>query len=177
MQQFTFDNLYIRPRFHFEAPCKAEDLLNSLKENLKKEGSACSGYVALQHVVLKIPYEDQHYWSPQMGFSIEEEKGKTIVRGLVGPMPAVWTLFVFIYAFIGFTGGFASIHGLSKWSLGDYTIYLWALPLTIMLMATAYIAGKAGQKLGKDQIRILRDYLVSHIEACEGVVAIKEEQA
>lgn len=162
MESFKLDNLHIRPRFELTVPFSASVILEDLKQRLKHADAPCDGYVAQQHVVLRVPYEEQHFWSPQMQFSIEDlESGseKCEIRGLVGPQPAVWTLFVFIYSAIGVIGTFASLYGLSKWSLGEYSAFIWATPVTILLLGTAYLASKFGQRLGHDQIATLSRFM------------------
>jgi hypothetical protein len=162
VDRVQLDNLHIRPRFSFTVSIPKEELLEKFRKRLKGEECKCEGYVALHHVVLRVPYDDQHYWSPQLQFSVDEmedDQSKSEIRGLVGPQPAVWTLFVFIYSFIGITGTFASLFGLSKWTLGEYSVFIWALPGTIILSATAYLVSKFGQRLGHDQIEVLSGFL------------------
>ena len=111
------------------------------------------------HVILDIADEHVHYWSPQLNFRIEEDEDNpehTLISGLIGPRPKVWTMFVFIYFSLGIIGFFVSSYGVSKWMLDEYSHTIWAFPIAIILMLTAYLAGKQGESLGKDQIEVLK---------------------
>ncbi|MEL7220607.1 MAG: hypothetical protein AAGJ93_04760 [Bacteroidota bacterium] len=75
----------------------------------------------------------------------------------------VWTMFVFFYFLIGVIGFFLSSYGISKWILDDYSPLIWAFSLLIIL--TAYFAGKYGEQLGADQIEILKQFVRDAIDA------------
>ena len=114
------------------------------------------------HIVLSILQKDVHYWSPQLDFRIESDEDfpeQTSIAGLIGPLPPVWTLFVFIYFITGIIGFFLSSYGVSKYRLDEYSPTIWAFPIAILLMLTAYKAGKYGESLGKDQIEMLKQFI------------------
>lgn len=114
------------------------------------------------HIVLDIVGAEVHYWSPQLNFRIEEapdDSTQAIVSGLIGPRPNVWTMFMFVYFSVGIIGFFISSYGISKWMLGYYTPWIWAFPIAILFMLTAYRAGKYGETLGKDQIEVLKQFV------------------
>jgi len=114
------------------------------------------------HIILDIIDADIHYWSPQLNFRIEEDEDNpenTILAGLIGPRPKVWTLFVFIYFALGIIGFFISSYGVSKWMLDEYSHTLWAFPIAILFMLTAYTAGKQGEKLGAEQMEFLKQFI------------------
>ena len=156
------DLLHIRPRFDFSVPYSTEEIIQRVQSRLDDPASTCVGKISMDHVFLDIPAEDQHFWSPQMSFYLEEDEEKegfTRIRGLFGPKPSVWTLFLFFYLAIGLLGLGFSMYGFSKWSLGDYSHTIWGLPISLILISTAYLAGKSGEKLGSDQILILKKFL------------------
>ena len=121
-----------------------------------------SGKVIDNLIILDIVGEEVHYWSPQLNFRVEEDDSddsRSIVSGLIGPRPAVWTLFMFVYFSIGILGFFISAFGVSKWILGEYSPLLLAFPLAILFMMTAYRVGKYGEQLGHDQVELLKDFV------------------
>ena len=127
-------------------------------------------------VVLDIIDAHSHYWSPQMSFRVEEDEfnpGTTIVAGLIGPTPRVWTLFVFIYAALAITGFFVSSHGVSKWMLDEYSHTIWAFPIAIVLMFTAYLAGREGESLGADQIEFLKQFMRDSLKGVDAKLVQK----
>ncbi|MEO0789670.1 MAG: hypothetical protein AAFY36_13445 [Bacteroidota bacterium] len=123
---------------------------------------AVKGSIVDNHIILDIVAELQHYWSPQLNFRVEPsetDEDKSVVSGLIGPKPAVWTMFMFIYFVIGVVGFFISCLGLSKLLLGEYSNWLIAIPVTILLLLSAYLVGKYGEHLAKDQMEILKQFV------------------
>ncbi len=153
---------HIRPRFEFTVPFTEEEVLIRIKDLMEKSKADVTGGVADKHIILDIPPRDRHYWSPQLNFRVEpntEDASKSVVKGLIGPRPAVWSMFMFIYFFVGTIGFFIAIFGFSKWSLGEYSNFVLALPIAIVFMLTAYLTGKYGERLGQDQIEILKQFV------------------
>jgi hypothetical protein len=83
----------------------------------------------------------------------------SVVSGLVGPRPAVWTLFMFIYFSVGIAGFFISSFGISKMMLDGYSNLILAFPIAILFIVTAYRVCKYGEILAKDQIEILKQFV------------------
>lgn len=133
-----------------------------MSDALDNTDKRIEGVIIGNHVMLDVIKEDRHFWSPQMNFRFtidEDEPDITKVRGIIGPRPATWTLFMFFYFLVGTIGFLLSSYGLSTWSLGEYSITIWAFPVSLIVIATAFIAGKIGERLGKDQTRLLTAFL------------------
>ena len=153
---------HIRPRFHFVVPHDKQQLMERIQQ--LKAASAKKVIVRIldDHIMLDIPSDVVHYWSPQINFRMETDHGnpaQTVVHGLIGPRPAVWTLFMFIYFTIGIIGFVVGSFGVSHWMLGTFSPLVWAFPLAFLFMLTAYKAGKYGEQLGKEQIVILKQFV------------------
>lgn len=129
---------------------------------LKNPPKELKGEIIGDHIILDIKQESQHYWSPQLNFRVEEHESdanKSVVSGLIGPKPSVWTMFVFIYFVIGVVGFLISSIGVSRLMLGEYSAFLLAIPVAILLMLSAYRVGKYGESLAADQIEILKQFI------------------
>lgn len=153
---------HIRPRFQFTIPFTEQEVLERITGLMEESKNEIVGVVANKHIILDIPIGERHYWSPQLNFRVEpdiEDPGKTVIKGLVGPRPAVWSMFMFIYFFVGTIGFFIAMFGFSKWSLGEYSNLVLALPIAIAFMLTAYLSGKYGERLGHDQVEILKQFV------------------
>ena len=151
----------IRPRFRTESPLSQEEIIARLKQGLKAPGAACNGYTSVGFATLTIPEKQRHYWSPQLTVSVEKLEGKdgSLIRGLYGPAPGVWTMFVFFYSLIGFVTVIVLIIGLSYLSLGmSGSLLWWALLLAIVLLSI-YLVSFFGQRLGHNQMEILHNFL------------------
>lgn len=172
MLDYTFnpDELHLRPRFSFHAPYPTEVLLEKIQLKLNEDDASCKGKIIMHHVILDIPLQNRHYWSPQLHLEIEaeeNEKNSSLLRGIIGPRPAVWTLFLFIYAVVGIIGLTITLYGLSKWSLGDFSLALFAMPVSLIIMSSAYLTSKYGEKLGHEQVEVLKDFLRNVLKELE----------
>lgn len=152
--------LKIRPRFQRNCRLPKEKVLARIREKLDLPGQPVRGLVVDHHVTLKVPVEERHFWSPQLSLEVEEaEGGGSLIRGLYGPAPSVWLMFVFFYAFLGFVSMIVAIIGFSEWSLGLPGRILWLLPVAAFIVLMIYLSARAGQKLGHEQMYCLRDFL------------------
>lgn len=149
----------IRPRFKESSPLSVEDVLKRLKAALDQPDAEVKGLIVDHHVVLKIPLEEQHYWSPQLSLAVEEENGETMLRGLFGPRPSVWLMFTFFYSVIGAICLFVAITGFSQLSLGIAAPVLWVLPVGAILALILYFSAKTGERLGKEEMHFLKNFL------------------
>ncbi len=153
------ETFHVRPRFRMELEIPVSELEERLKNALQDESAPVRGRVIKGHATLYLPIAEQHYWSPQLGISFEENNKSTILRGLYGPRPQVWTMFVLFYSVIGFAAMVLSIFGLSYWSLGKPVTFMWWVPVLGALFLSLYLVAYYGQRLGKEQIKILDRFL------------------
>ena len=91
-----------RPRYKFHTDYGIEEIEN----RVKLHAIAVPGEVVLKHVhghiVFSIPESKRHFYSPQMDMAMEidPDNNKVQVRCLIGPIPNVWTMFMFFYGFL-----------------------------------------------------------------------------
>lgn len=154
----------IRPRIHVESTLTPDQIQKSISEELARCNPKLEGTVLPDFASISPSKKDQHYWSPQLTMTIEDTGNGSLIRGLYGPKPHVWTMFVFFYSIIGFTTLIVSMIGLSYWSLGKDTSILWFIPALIMLFLSLYLVAYLGQKFGQKQMV----YLHHFIETCLG---------
>ena len=154
----------IRPRFKITSYLSPIEIQQRIKNRLKTHPNECTGKVIPHFILLKIPLENQHYWSPQLSLQLEEEEGITVIRGLYGPNPNVWSLFTFGYATMGILSLFVSIIGTSKLSLGKNAYELWTLPIFAIGIILLYISSQVGQKLGAEETFTIHHFLEEALE-------------
>lgn len=152
-------NLQIRPRFREHSEMSQEEVKKRISSVLSSKKDAWIGEVVDNHVIVKVPRGQQHYWSPQLTLQLEDEDGGTLIRGLFGPKPGVWTMFVFFYSAIGFLTLMALIFGLSQMMLKMDAYGLWAVPVGSVLLIGLFIISKIGQRLGREQMEQLHGLL------------------
>ena len=136
-----------------------EQLIGKIEHNLNQPNATCLGHIHVMGGTLSLPLEQQHYWSPQLSLSFEDEQGGTIVRGLFGPRPAVWGMFVFFYSVIGIATLIVATIGFSKLSLGKPSSLLWLVPVLVMVFLSLYLVSFYGQKMGRKQMAILHQFM------------------
>jgi hypothetical protein len=154
------EEIVLRPRFKLELEQSSDWALQAF-ESAKKETTEFVIHRSDDHVFLKIPKEKQHFWSPQLDLEIFQFEGeKTEVRGLFGPKPSVWTLFMFLhFAVIGLAAG------MGVWAYSNaalklpYFVQLLALFILALGWFVLYFAGRMGKSAGKKEMIALNQFM------------------
>lgn len=158
-----FAEYHVRPRFEAEVPYSLEDVTDRIRKGLNLEGTTIQGKIRKDFVTLQVPPEEQHFWSPQLTISIEKTENGSLMRGLYGPRPTVWTMFVFFYTAIGFSVLIIAIVGMTNKMFDEPSNILWWIPALIALFLSLYWVAYQGQKLGHEQMVKLHQFLEDHI--------------
>ena len=166
MTQQVNSNIHLRPRFKMEFSESEQTLISKFSDNLKDGDCKYCSKIVDGHVVIDVPKEESHFWSPQLNIEVEKtNEDITVVKGLFGPKPTVWTLFMFFHfavavAFIGF-----AVTAYVQWSLKtDYSVALWvviALPVVWVLM---YFLGRLGRRKGHKQMDELYKFMMKTLQ-------------
>ena len=146
------DMLEVRLRFKKMVPETPEEITEKVKEPLKENEGKIVGRITHDHIRIRIPEKDRHFWSPQLSLNMEETGNCTEVRGLYGPKPDIWLGYMFTYFFLGFIVLVVSIIGLSRYNLGLSSYILWAIPFVLGGVFVLWSTSRAGQRLGKDEV-------------------------
>jgi len=156
------NKIVLRPRFTLELNTDPNLVLEAF-EAAKNSQDAIKINVLDAHVFLKIPVAQQHFWSPQLHLEVlEATQFSCMVKGLFGPSPTVWTLFMFFHfvtasLFIGF-----GVWTYSNWSLGiPFTTPLLLMFLMVIVWISLYISGRLGKQKGQTQMHELHDFMNS----------------
>lgn len=157
----------MRPRFESVAPCPPEAAPQRLSAALARPGAPCRGRVFGTHAVLDVLHEEEHVWSPFLSLDLDWHPEGTRVRGLFGPKPSVWSLFVAAYAICLFAAIFGFGFGLVQWSLGQTPWALAVLPLAGLGAIVTYGFARLGQTRGRGQMDALRAFLDRALSAPE----------
>tara|TARA_Y100000782_G_C10186664_1_gene267046 strand:- start:4680 stop:5189 length:510 start_codon:yes stop_codon:yes gene_type:complete len=159
--------LELRPRFRLVTPLSRVQLLDKLHAHLKHNNRGFTGTIRDYHVVIKVPKDQVHYWSPQLDLSLSEhEKGGTLIRCLLGPKPTVWTKFMFFYAAFGLVAVFGLMIGMSQITLENTPWGMWAFGSSSLALIAIYFIAQAGKKMGHDQMHLLYDFLLDELNHC-----------
>ena len=149
----------MRPRFELQLDQTRAELLARLRARLACDGCPCQASVSDTCVVVEIRPRLRHFWSPQLSFELREDDGRTVLRGLFGPNPNVWTMVLAAYAALGFSAGFAGLLGFSQRLLGQPAWGLGLATCALSLMLLPYAASQIGKRLAAEQMELLRCFL------------------
>lgn len=166
MNQQKNSDVFLRPRFKMTLSESQEQLIKKFADNMSDVQCKYCSKIVDGHIVIDVPVEENHFWSPQLNIEIEPvTNNKSIVKGLFGPKPQVWTFFMFIHfalavAFIGF-----SIMAYVKWVLKeDYKYSLLIVIAIPVLWVAMYFFGRWGKSTGRKQMVELNNFMVKTLE-------------
>lgn len=154
----------VRPRIKVKTHYNTLELTEIIRKELGSDACPCEGQTVQGFATICPPKEQQHFWSPQLTITFEQEEDGTLIRGLYGPRPSVWTMFVFFYLFIAFAAVIVLMIGLSLRTIGQPSAILWLVPVFILLFLSLYLVAYFGQRLGQKQMTALHRFL----ERCIG---------
>jgi len=110
-------------------------------------------------VVVSVSEEKRHFWSPELSLDIEERDDGTEIRCTLGPRSSLWTMFATFYGFSILVGIAGLVLGFSQLTLGMNTYGFWLVPVSAVLLASAYGIALTGQKLSYEQMLELRNFI------------------
>ncbi len=160
------NDIVLRPRFKIEVNTNHQIVLQAF-ENLKKNSPQFIITRVDDHVFLKFPKQQQHFWSPQLHLEInEKDETSSTVCGLFGPNPTVWTLFMFLHFVVaGLFFGFG-VWAYTNATLGnDYAMQLFLTLMMVVFWFVLYAAGRMGRAKGKPEMHKLNDFMQNTLKA------------
>jgi len=158
------DEIVLRPRFQKELKISAKRALQLFVDKKKQQKDIIVSQVD-DHVFLKIPEQKQHFWSPQLHLEIYDLEEKTYLKGLFGPKPAVWTMFMFFHFVVACLFIAFCIWAYTNASMDrDYHFQLLLAGLMVIGWFVLYTAGRIGKKAGRDEMYQLYNFMKGTIE-------------
>lgn len=135
------------------------------KHNLGENKNDFTSKIIDHHIVIDVPQEKEHFWSPQLHVEVENEEGFTIVKGIMGPKPKIWTFFIFLHFAVAVTFFVFFVIFYSRWSLNqDYTSSMIMCLVMPAVWVALYFIGQLGKKFGYDQMVELHDVLLDALK-------------
>jgi hypothetical protein len=159
--------IYLRPRFTIDLNENHEDIIRKFSTEFGSEKCLFPGTITDGHIFISVAEKEEHFWSPQLHLEILEQTEKTaLLKGLFGPKPQVWTLFMFVHFVIGIS--FLAFSGLlyTRYSLQGAIFFPLAMVITLpLLWILLYFLGKIGKDTGKKQMYDLHEFMIKVIGA------------
>ncbi|NVK03519.1 MAG: hypothetical protein HWD92_01800 [Flavobacteriia bacterium] len=141
----------VRPRFKHEVEGSAKEIHQKLVDGFKQHSDKVHLIERRHLLIVEFNEPLRHYWSPQLQLSAEETEDGTIVRGLYGPHPNVWSIFFYGYAAMGVLGTFLAIIGMSQAMVQEQYWAFFAMGACGIIALILYIIAQFGQKIGAEQ--------------------------
>lgn len=123
------------------------------------------------HIFIRFPKHKQQFWSPQLHLEISDvDKDNSMLRGLFGPNPTVWTLFMFLHFIVAGLFIAFGIWTYTNWTLHNaYGIQLGMTLLMLGAWFVLYFVGRFGRVKGKAEMHDLYDFMNTTLRS-NGVV-------
>lgn len=153
----------IRPRFKHIVQLTEVELKLLFQEKAPGNQPPFKLFVVNNHLTIRVPIPERHFWSPQLALTVEKHEKGTLIRGLYGPNPSIWAAFFFAYASLGLLATLALLVGLSQTMLGMNAIWFWGVPACGVLALALYLVAQTGQKIGAQQMYDLHHFYESTI--------------
>jgi hypothetical protein len=159
--------IFLRPRFTIDLEENNEKMIQRFSSAFTSEKCLFIGNIVDDHIFISVAKKDEHFWSPQLHLEILEQTEKTaLLKGLFGPKPQVWTLFMFVHFIIGIS--FLAFGALlyTRFSLNESIFFPLSMVISLpLLWILLYFLGKIGKDTGKKQMKDLHDFMIEVIGA------------
>jgi hypothetical protein len=156
----TTNTIVLRPRFKMELPYHNETVLKDFEiaKSSQKE------YIVNRiddHVFIKFPKQKQHFWSPQLHLEINEvDEKSSLLHGLFGPNPTVWTFFMFLHFMVAGLFIAFSIWAYTNWALkSSYALQVSLMLFMVIVWFALYFAGSIGKASSKNEMLELQEFM------------------
>ncbi|MBT8245688.1 MAG: GTP-binding protein [Winogradskyella sp.] len=160
------NEIVLRPRFKFDVETTNEILLARF-EAQKNEQSQFIVTRLDDHVFIRFPKQQQHYWSPQLHLEInEKDKSTATVHGLFGPNPTIWTMFMFLHFIVAGLFIAFGIWAYTNMSLGNsYAVQLFLTLFMVIIWFALYFIGRIGKSKGEPEMYKLYAFMQDTLRA------------
>lgn len=154
-------DLGMRPRFLLKlSEVQPDDLYKHVQHHVVEGDPECIGMFRNPHMELMFKPDLRNFWSPRLTLEFEPYEEATLVRGLIGPHPSVWTMFMACYASFGILVFVGLTLGYSQWTLEQNPWGFYVAMGALGGIVLAYIGSLFGQRMAFEQTIRLREFLV-----------------
>ncbi|RPD91783.1 GTP-binding protein [Aureibaculum marinum] len=164
MNQPLHDNklnaILLKPRFREELKESKDVILKKFQTFFAENKYEFRTKMSDSHIIIDVPKNEDHFWSPQLQIEIVEEEGKAFLKGLFGPKPQVWTMFMFFHFIVGLAFFVFLIMAYTQYSLKQE--YQFAMSMCIampIIWILFYVFGQLGKKKGYRQMLALDEFV------------------
>jgi hypothetical protein len=154
----------LRPRFSFKHKQSNSAVLSAFENSKTTQSNFIISRID-NHVFIRVPKTEQQLSSPQLHLEVlPVDNQNCTIKGLFGPNPTIWTLFMFLHFIIIMLFLGNSIWMYSNWSL-ERPLFIQVI-ISVVLIATwitLYLIGQSNKKKNIPQMleqhHFMRDVL------------------
>jgi len=158
------NKIWLKPRFKLLVDKPLAEVKSKFEERLSQKPLGFKTKIVDNHIVIDVPKEDAHVWSPQLQIELVYENEKTSVKGLYGPKPQLWTFFMMIHFAMAIVFAVFAVLSYSQYSLGkNYKTSLFICLGITILWVLFYILGQLGKRKGHTQMLAMDNFVKSII--------------
>lgn len=158
------NEIVLRPRFEMELEQSCSQLVAKFSKVKKAQNRFIVSCVD-DHIFIKLPNKEQHFWSPQLHLELSEtSETKCLLQGFFGPNPTVWTMFIFLHVGVGILFMVNATWLYSNYNLDNSINLQIGIAVGLVLAwILLYFAGAMGKKKGKPDMQELYNFMLETI--------------
>ncbi len=156
----TLTSIRTRIRFKLSTHLNPEEYAENLKQYLNENSNDFTGNINKEVATIFVKNDNANFWKPNLAIRTEIDDNTTIIRGVFGPSPSVWTFFMFLYFLfsIMWMVFFTMYYVEKQIKSHDYPWALTASFIALALILMTYISAQIGQRLSQKEIKELRKF-------------------
>ncbi len=116
------------------------------------------GHVLGDHITLRVPFEQRHFWSPWYNLDLApdpQDPNQSILHLRFSPHPSIWTSIALAYLALIVIITLAACYGFAQIMIEKKPTALWGIPASILIAVGIFVAAQIGQSLAKEQMALL----------------------
>lgn len=152
-------SLKLQPTFTMELAQSPEDVMSRVRAVLREdslEDDVSEIASAGQCIDVKVPREQQRFWSPHLNAHVSDHPMGTEVYCRFSPRPEIWTAVMAVYFVATFFICCAAIYGYVQWAMKSTPWALAFIPVGVLMIVGLHTVSLIGQKLSEDQMLHLK---------------------
>ncbi len=155
------NEIALRPRFQLNLKGPAPSILQLFQE---ADHSTFIVKISDQHVFIRFNRAETHFWTPQLQIEIvDQEDGNSIIYGLFGPNPTLWTFFMFVHFGVASFFIIFGVWAYSNNALGkEVGLQIGLMALMVLTWIVLYVFGRIGKRKGRPQMHQLYDFMLRY---------------
>lgn len=161
-KESTLDKIRTRPRFKLLTELSPEQYHSHLSQYLNEHRKEFSGSINRDSAQISVRSKHKPFYKPQLTLRATHEDDSTVIRGIFGPSPSVWTFFMFLYFILAvLLMVFLTLYFVGRQIQStDYSWSIWMSLFIGLCFLGLYLAARWGQSKGKAEMERLRYFAI-----------------